>query len=75
LVQVAQSQRWSHFVVVVGREAGGGRWLLADPARGLVVVARDELNVQWSASGFVTLVLAPRADGPVPAPPEVRAAL
>lgn len=65
----------SHFVAVVGREAGGTRWLLADPARGLDVVARAKLQAEWEASGFVTLVIAPRADAPVPRPPEVRAAL
>lgn len=65
----------SHFVAVVGREAGGARWLLADPARGLEAVPRAALQAQWEASGFVTLVLAPRADAPAPRPPEVRAAL
>jgi predicted double-glycine peptidase len=75
LVQTSGGQRWSHFVVVVGREVGGGRWLLADPARGLEVIARGALDGQWAASGFVTLVLAPRADRPFPAAPEVSASL
>jgi ABC-type bacteriocin/lantibiotic exporter with double-glycine peptidase domain len=75
VVRTTGTKRWSHFVAVVGREAGGARWLLADPARGLEVVARGALQVQWEAAGFVTLVLAPRDDAPARSTPEVRAAL
>jgi ABC-type bacteriocin/lantibiotic exporter with double-glycine peptidase domain len=75
VVRTTDAGRRSHFVAVVGREAGGARWLLGDPARGLDVVARDALQAQWEASGFVTLVLAPRDDAPTVRAPEVRAAL
>lgn len=75
VVRTTDERRWSHFVAVVGREAGGARWLVADPARGLQVLERKALQALWEASGFVTLVLAPRDDSAAPAAPEVRAAL
>lgn len=75
LVRSVEARRSAHFVVVVGREMGGGRWLLADPALGLAVVAREHLARQWSASGFVTLVLEPADGRAEPSARAVRAAL
>lgn len=78
LVRTADQQRWAHFSVVVGREAGGRRWLLADPSLGLEVIGREALDRQWAASGFVTLVLLPddgRANPPASSQRGLRAAL
>jgi hypothetical protein len=49
----------AHFAVVVGHDAAGARWLLADPALGVPAVSRTALEDDWSRAGWVTLVLHP----------------
>jgi hypothetical protein len=75
LVRNVDEKRWSHFAVIVGREAGGARWLLADPSQGVQVLGREALQRQWSASGFVTLVLEPGGGATETGARGVRAAL
>jgi predicted double-glycine peptidase len=64
LVRLEHDTRTGHFAVVVGHDAPGGRWLVADPALGVLAVSRDALRTQWARSGWVTLVLAPRTQAP-----------
>jgi predicted double-glycine peptidase len=59
LVRVERDRATSHFAVVVGHDAGARRWLLADPARGVRAVAREELGADWVRAGRVTLVVLP----------------
>jgi predicted double-glycine peptidase len=65
LVRLEHDTRTAHFAVVVGRDARGGRWLVADPALGVLAVSRDALETQWARSGWVTLVLTPRTQAPL----------
>jgi len=56
---------WSHYVVLVGHDRGGARWLLADPASGWRVVTQKDLAQDWAASGQVMLAIFPPAVPPV----------
>lgn len=55
-------RRYSHFVVLVGRDASGARWLLADPDRGWRSLDDALLMSQWQAAGFTTLVVYPQTE-------------
>ncbi len=52
-------RQYSHFVVVAGFDAAGGRWLLADPDRGWRILDHADLMAGWRAAGMVTLVAYP----------------
>jgi len=62
LVRLEREVRASHFVVVVGHDAPARRWLVADPALGVLALDRDVLEAEWARSGWVTLVLTPNAE-------------
>ena len=55
------NRRLAHFVVVVGHDSPGDRFLVADPDQGWGVIARADLDRAWSVAGHVTLVIHPRA--------------
>jgi ABC-type bacteriocin/lantibiotic exporter with double-glycine peptidase domain len=57
LVRVDGPRRLTHFAVIAGHEAGGGRWLMVDPTLGVRSVSGDTLRTEWARSGFVTLVI------------------
>jgi hypothetical protein len=59
LVRLERGVRTPHFAVVVGRDPGRNRWLLADPALGVQDIGANALGDEWARSGWVTLVIYP----------------
>jgi hypothetical protein len=59
LVRLERGVRMPHFAVVVGRDPGRNRWLLADPALGVQDLGANALGEEWARSGWVTLVMYP----------------
>ncbi len=74
LVRLVGEQRTTHFAVVVGRDVQAGRWLMADPALGVLPLSGDALRDEWARSGWVTLVLFPSGGAATPALNEPHAA-
>lgn len=66
LVRLERELRTAHFAVVVGHDAKVRRWLVADPALGVLALGRDALEADWARAGWVTLVLAPNAEAREP---------
>jgi ABC-type bacteriocin/lantibiotic exporter with double-glycine peptidase domain len=66
LVRLERELRTAHFAVVVGHDAKARRWLVADPALGVLALGRDALEADWARAGWVTLVLAPNAEAREP---------
>ncbi|HXI60002.1 MAG TPA: cysteine peptidase family C39 domain-containing protein [Polyangia bacterium] len=69
---------WSHYVVVVGHDRAGTRWLVADPDTGWRVVTQKDLARDWAASGQVMLAILPASStspppptGPTPSAPSL----
>ena len=61
LVRVVHDGRFPHFAVVVGHDVGARHWLVVDPALGVERPSAEALRTEWARSGWVTLVMAPRA--------------
>jgi len=69
LVRKDGATSWSHYVVLVGHDRGGARWLVADPDTGWRVVTQKDLARELGCVSQVMLAIFP------PAVPPLRAAL